>query len=99
MNAKCIFLGILSVLFGLILPARAFDDVLITEFMAANNGPVVDEDGATSDWIEIHNNGTNTVDLFGWFLTDKASQLTQWQFPSTNIAPNAYLLVFASGKN
>src|SRR5439155_15409649 len=41
----------------------------------------------------------NTVDLFGWFLTDRPSQLTQWQFPSTNLAPNAYLLVFASGKN
>ena len=46
---------------------QAFDDVLITEFMAANNGPVLDEDGDASDWIEIHNNGTNTVEGVAYF--------------------------------
>src|SRR5436309_9670569 len=99
MNARRVLILYMVVLSALCLRAQAVDDVLITEFMAANNGPVVDEDGDTSDWIEIHNNGTNTVDLIGWFLTDKASQLTQWSFPSTNLPPNGYMLVFASGKN
>src|SRR5438445_8010083 len=99
MKARRIFLGVLLAFWCWVLPGFALDDVLITEFMAANSGPVVDEDGETSDWLEIHNNGTNTVDLDGWFLTDKASNLTQWRFPSTNFAPNAYMLVFASGKN
>ena len=79
--------------------AKAADNVLITEFMAVNNGTLLDEDGASSDWIEIHNAGTNVVNLDGWFLTDKASQLTEWRFPATNLAPNAYLIVFASGNN
>src|SRR5262249_10772115 len=51
------------------------------------------------DWIEIHNAGANTANLNGWFLTDKASDLMEWSFPSTNLAPNAYLIVFASAKD
>src|SRR4051812_33621692 len=98
-NGRSIYVAVLAVFLSLALGARAFDDLLITEFMAANIGPVVDEDGDTSDWIEIHNAGTNMVDLNAWFLTDNPSQLTQWQFPSTNLAPNAYMIVFASGKN
>ena len=35
----------------------------------------------------------------GWYLTDNDAQLTKWQFPSTNIAPNSFIIVFASGKN
>src|SRR4051812_1744702 len=98
-NGRSIYVAVLAVFLSLALGARAFDDLLITEFMAANIGPVVDEDGDTSDWIEIHNAGTNMVDLNAWFLTDNPSQLTQWQFPSTNLAPNAYMIVFASGKD
>ena len=67
--------------------------------MAVNQGTLADEDGEFSDWIELHNAGANSVNLNGWFLTDNATQLTQWRFPGTNLAPNAYLIVFASGKN
>src|SRR5437867_3280509 len=77
----------------------AAENVFISEFMAVNNWTLADEDGDFSDWIEIHNGGTTTVDLNGWFLTDRISQLTEWRFPSTNLPPNGYLAVFASGKN
>src|ERR1051326_4743562 len=91
--------GAFTVFVTLCQPARAADDPLITEFMAVNSGPLVDEDGDTSDWIEIHNPGAAAVNLNGWFLTDKSSDLTQWSFPATNLAPNGYLIVFASGKD
>src|ERR1051325_11762968 len=77
----------------------AAENVFISEFMAANDSTLADEDGDFSDWIEIHNGGAIGVNLNGWFLTDKLSQLTQWRFPSTNLAPNSYLVVFASGKD
>src|SRR2546428_1729996 len=77
----------------------AAENVFISEFMAVNNWTLADEDGDFSDWIEIHNGGTTTVDLNGWFLTDRISQLTEWRFPSTNLPPNGYLVVFASGKD
>ncbi len=76
---------------------RGADAVLITEFMAVNNGPLTDENGQFSDWIEIHNAGTNNVNLDGWYLTDRPSDLKQWRFPATNLPPNGYLVVFASG--
>jgi hypothetical protein len=60
---------------------------------------LLDEDGEASDWIEIFNSGTNTVNMSGWFLTDSAGNLTKWQFPSRSVVPGGFLIVFASGKN
>ena len=73
--------------------------VVISEFMAVNNTTLSDEDGAYSDWIELYNTSTNAVDLGGWYLANKATNLTQWMFPSTNLGPNEFLVVFASNKN
>ena len=30
-------------------------DPVISEFLASNDGGLLDEDGAAADWIEIHN--------------------------------------------
>ncbi len=99
MNARKL-LWIFPVLLLVLSPAaRALDNVLITEFMAVNSNMLLDEDGDDEDWIELHNAGTNTVNLDGWYLTDSASRPTQWRFPATNMPPNGYLIVFASGKN
>lgn len=73
--------------------------VSISEFMAANSKTLADQDGDFSDWIELHNDSNASVNLQGWSLTDSATALTKWRFPSQVLAPNAYLVVFASGKN
>ncbi len=67
--------------------------------MAVNTGALHDEDGETPDWVEINNGTPAAVNLGGWFLTDTATTLTKWQFPSTNLPPGGYLVVFASGKD
>ena len=36
---------------------------LISEFMADNKSALYDEDGDSSDWIELFNPGPNTQDL------------------------------------
>lgn len=73
---------------------------LITEFLAKNQEGLTDEDGATSDWIEIHNPDTVPYDLSGHFLTDSKTNSKRWAFPTgTVLAPGAYMVVFASGKN
>src|SRR5687767_7505831 len=71
----------------------------ITEFMADNESSLADEDGAFSDWIEIHNPDSNAVSLAGYHLTDNPTNLTRWTFPAVTLNPDAYLVVFASGKD
>lgn len=76
-------------------PAR----VVISEFMADNDKTLHDEDGDSSDWIELFNAGEELVHLAGWFLTDNVEHLDKWQFPDVELAPGSYLIVFASEKN
>jgi len=72
---------------------------LITEFLASNDAGLVDEDGESSDWIELHNAGDTALDLTGWHLTDDSGDLTQWAFPAETLNPGEYLVVFASNKD
>ncbi|MCY2955347.1 MAG: lamin tail domain-containing protein [Planctomycetota bacterium] len=74
-------------------------DPVITEFMANNKRTLKDRFGEYSDWIEIHNPHASTINLAGWYLTDKTSDLTQWEFPAKTIAGGDYLVVFASGRD
>ncbi len=67
--------------------------------MAANLSGLTDEDGAFSDWIEIHNPDTGPVSLAGYHLTDDAAHLDKWTFPAVTLDAGDYLVVFASGKN
>ena len=89
--------GLLLLLLNL--QAGAADSLVISEFMANNNGTLADENGDYSDWIEISNTGTNPVNLLNWGLTDDASKLAKWRFPSTNLTAGKFLVVFASNKN
>ena len=73
--------------------------VIISEFLAVNDKGIDDRDGDRSDWIEIRNTGVEKVDLTGWSLTDDASNLNGWKFPSVTIDAGGYMLIFASGKN
>ena len=43
--------------------------------MASNDSIPVDGGGNSSDWIEIYNPTSETVDLSGWHLTDNAGNL------------------------
>ncbi|MDP5079911.1 MAG: lamin tail domain-containing protein, partial [Opitutales bacterium] len=72
---------------------------VISEFMASNASGLLDEDGETSDWIEIYNATNATVDLNGYYLTDDALLLTKWAFPDVSLAPGAYLVVYATGND
>lgn len=84
---------------SLALVAPAIADPVISEFMAANTKILADSDGQFSDWIEIHNPDSTTLNLAGWYLTDDAKDLGKWQFPAVSIPPGDYLIVFASDKN
>jgi hypothetical protein len=73
--------------------------ILISEFQAANNSTLRDEDGAFEDWIELANVSGSPVNLAGWYLTDDPARLDKWELPSTNLNAGQTLLVFASNKD
>ena len=75
-------------------------DLVISEVVAINDHSLLDYDDSDSDWFEIHNRGTSTIDLNGWHFTDDLTNTTQWQVPvSTVLAHDERLIVFASNKD
>ena len=73
--------------------------ILINEFLASNKTGIVDEDGDRSEWIELYNPGSTTINLLGWGLSDNENKPYKWVFPSISISSGQYLVVFTSGKN
>ncbi|MDB4730031.1 lamin tail domain-containing protein [bacterium] len=74
-------------------------NLVISEFMAANTNGLKDEDGDRSDWLEILNVSSAGVNLAGWSLTDDPAQPTQWTFPPLTLGANQRVLIFASDKD
>lgn len=74
-------------------------DVVINEFMSSNFNCIADEDGDYSDWIELYNGGSSTIDLAGYHISDNPANLYRWEFPPYQLEPGGFLIVFASGKD
>lgn len=71
-------------------------DLVINEIMASNSATAADADGEFDDWIELYNNGSSTIGLFGYSLSDDPTDVTQWSFPEgTEIAAGEYLIIWA----
>jgi hypothetical protein len=80
---------ILTALFALgvsVCPVRA-QNVVINELMY--NPPSADP---AEEWIELHNPGTNAVNLAGWRLSDGVA----FTFPNVTIPAGGYLVVAAN---
>ncbi len=84
--------------------------VIINEFMAINNskyddnqmlgeGEWVDEDGDSSDWIELLNISDRAISLNGWYLTNDSEHLKGWELPDISLDSGTTLLIAASGKD
>ena len=76
-----------------------FAQVYINELMASN-ATTLDDTGDTSDWIELYNGGSSTVNLQGYYLSDDFGLLTKYQLPSGTsqyiIPAGGFLLLWAS---
>jgi hypothetical protein len=79
--------------------ARVFGDVRINEILASNRETVVDDEGESSDWVELVNTGAEAVDLDGWHLSDDPTAPTKWTLPAVSIGPGEHLMVWCSGKD
>ncbi|MFT5856591.1 MAG: hypothetical protein ACI8XO_003845 [Verrucomicrobiales bacterium] len=93
------FLAVFGLLLTLSASLVSAVDVIISEILASNTSGLTDEDGDDSDWIELTNLSAAPIDLAGWHLSDSATSLDKWAFPSVTIAAGEELIVFASGKD
>jgi hypothetical protein len=85
---------------ALFLPTLVYTQgIVINEVMASNQKTIFDEDETASDWIELYNNGSTSIDISGYGLSDDPMDLLKWRFDSTIIQPGGYLLIFASDKD
>ncbi len=80
---------------GFILNAQS---IRINEVVSSNS-IYFDQDGDSPDWFELHNFGTQNVSLENWTISDDLETLDKWTFPEITLAPDQYLLVWASGKD
>lgn len=74
-------------------------DLRIVEVMTDNRDTIKDDDGVTSDWLELYNAGNESVNLTGYHLTDDLSDRTKWTFSGGSLDPGSSLIVWASGKD
>ena len=74
-------------------------DLQITELMAENLSCLQDADGDFSDWLELTNSGTTTVNLAGYFLSDESGKPLKWALPQIDLPAGGRIVVFASGKD
>lgn len=91
MNLRLPALLVLNILYF----QTSFSQIVINEI--SSRGNIYNEDGLPSDWIELYNNGTTSVDLMNYGLSDDATDLSKWKFPSLTILPGDYIVVLADG--
>lgn len=73
--------------------------VIVSEIVASNRNALADESGEYCDYIELYNRSGEAVSLMGWYLSDDAQQPRKWSFPTLDLQPGEYLVVYASGYN
>lgn len=87
-----------ALLISFCLSEQAYSQVMINEFSCSNISTITDNFGETPDWVEIYNAGSSTVNLAGYYLSDKLSNPTKWQIPAGVTVPaNGYKLIWCSG--
>jgi len=73
---------------------------VINEVLPSNHDVNMDPDRyAFSDWIELYNPSSFTVDLSQYYLSDDRDNLKKWRFPyGKKVSPGGYLLLWADGQ-
>ncbi len=89
-----------SCLIGLIFLAHPVNgQVLLNEIQSSNTNVLADEFGDYPDWIELFNPSNDAINLRGWQISDDSLNTSKWIFPDYTLQPNAYLVLYASGRD
>ncbi|MBK7096909.1 MAG: CotH kinase family protein [Saprospiraceae bacterium] len=78
----------------------SWGQVVINEYSASNLRSYPDNYGKYEDWIELYNPGAQTLDISGWYLSDKESKPKKWKIPAgTVIQAKGFIIFWTSGRD
>ena len=93
---KYIFTILLFLVICITSPAQLY----INEFMASNSSTIKDPDyNADADWIELYNDGSSSINLQGYYLTDNLDIPNKWAITNVVIPAKGYVIFWADGNN
>ena len=69
----------------------------LNELLASNRADRIDDEGQSSDWIELHNAGPQPLRLGGFRLTNDLKTLDKWTLPNHLVPAGGHCLVWMSG--
>jgi len=90
---------LLLIFLGMSCSFNLWSQSLTLNEVQTSNSKIFDEDGDSPDWFEIKNETNNAINLLGWSCSDNLENPDKWTFPDTEISPNSYLQIWASGKD
>ena len=73
------------------------DSLRINELQASNRHGLLDDEGNSSDWVELHNTGSKVLRLGGYRLAKSEAPADGWQLPNIAIAPGGFHVIWMSG--
>ncbi|MEA1876944.1 MAG: CotH kinase family protein [Bacteroidota bacterium] len=75
--------------------------IMINEILADNLTVLADPDYQDfGDWIELYNEGTSSLDLSGYYLSDDMAEPKRWVFPDATVIPShSFLIIWCDNKN
>jgi hypothetical protein len=79
--------------------SEAEASLVISEVMSGNKGVYIDDQGKSSDWVELYNPSDEAVSMARFSLSDNEANLDKWTFPDVTLQPHNYIVVFLSGKS
>ena len=83
----------------LIFTSNSYSQIVINEYSCSNITGPTDAFGENEDWIELFNTSAAPIDLTGYFLSDKSTNLGKWPVPSGTIPANGFLMVFCTSRD
>ncbi len=78
--------------------ASLFSQLYVNEYSCSNFNTVTDSYGEYEDWVELYNGGATAVNLAGFWLSDKSTNIQKWQIPSGSVPAGGYNVIHFSGR-
>ena len=78
-------------------PSTPSHSLRINELLASSQHGLLDDEGESSDWVELQNTGSETLRLGGYRLAKTEALADEWQLPNIAIAPGRFHVIWMSG--